>query len=478
MTKGEREQVIHDAWKAVEARGGHPDAEPHRARAETATRRVAALLALAQVPAGEDEATDRAYAKAWSAAAAALDGCTEADAFIARTKAVKGRAQRLNDLKRAIDAADHGTGPEKAVIEAAQALPPGYGAGLNDRVRIARERIAASAALDSALAARPQSDLAIASAAERARADGTWPADPVVASRCELAIRRRNLLLSLGGISTALPLDEQDAQLAAAWDNALLADCHDARDLGRRHADAVARITAFATLEAALEQGDAVTVKRLARDPRLADHPGLVRLRVRLEALIAKSEQVERLLAACRAGRADAFLAEADPALLAAHASLFVPFRPAIETWVAERLRKGDVLGMASPPFLRGPNPSTIVARWVWPQSQLVRLCLIASDPLRFFDKPEDAHNGTQLFTPDTQRLAGGATLSPPNGYRKVHVTIWPVVDLGWTRVTGPPLCVGPYLVSQGEPGRKPEKPGSRTWSAKFQSLMERLLNS
>ncbi len=177
-------------------------------------------------------------------------------------------------------------------------------------------------------AAHP-SDLAIADAAERARSGGTWPSDPAVAGRCELAIRRRDLLRVLEAISTELPLDEQDAQWAAAWDNVLLADCGDAREHRARHSSAVARITAFAELERELEAADAIKVKRLARSATLKEHPGLVRRKAEIDALIAKSEQVERLLAAARSGKAEAFLAEADPALLAAHCERVQPFSQA-----------------------------------------------------------------------------------------------------------------------------------------------------
>ena len=165
-----------------------------------------------------------------------------------------GRAARLGELKRRIEEADQGRGSEQAIVDAAKALPPGYGGGFADRIRQAQQRLAASAALDQALAASTPSDLAIADAADRARADGTWPPEAAVAARCELAIRRRDRLRALEAISAGLPLDEQDAQWVAAWDQALLADCLDAREHRARQAQAVARIAAFAELEQALEK--------------------------------------------------------------------------------------------------------------------------------------------------------------------------------------------------------------------------------
>ena len=78
-------------------------------------------------------------------------------------------------------------------------------------------------------------------------------------------------------------------------------------------------------------------------------------------------------------------------------------------------------------------------------QSRLVSNCMVATDPLRFLERPEEARNGTQKLNPDIHRLGGGASFSVPQGYRKVYVTVWPVVELGWVRLIGPPLHIGPY---------------------------------
>ena len=56
-----------------------------------------------------------------------------------------------------------------------------------------------------------------------------------------------------------------------------------------------------------------VTVKRLSRDPRLACHPALEKRKAEIDTLIATSELIDRLIDSVRNGRAEAFLAEADP---------------------------------------------------------------------------------------------------------------------------------------------------------------------
>src|SRR5206468_793771 len=122
VRRGGPEQAIVEAWKAAADLGGHPDADTHRGRAELAARRLKALVALRNVPPGEDEEADRALLKAWDASAQALDGCTEADAPRARAEAAKKRARRLAELKRRVEEADQGRGDERAVVKAADAL--------------------------------------------------------------------------------------------------------------------------------------------------------------------------------------------------------------------------------------------------------------------------------------------------------------------------------------------------------------------
>jgi hypothetical protein len=466
------EQAIADAWKAVEDLKGHPDADRHRPRADLANHRLKLLATLA-VPRGEDEAADREFLKAWDGSEKVLNGCLEAEPFRTRAAAARERAGRLAELKRRIDDADHARGGERAVIAAAAALPPGYGADLAKRLEKARRRVAAAEALHQALGATPPSDLAIAAAAEGARSLGTWPSDPAKAARCDLAIRRRDRLQILDGIAGDLPLDEQDARWVASWDLALLDDCQDARDHRTRYDQAVARIAAFDELERALSDRDTTAVRRLIREPRLAGHPGLVRRKAEIDELIATSERVDRLKAALQSGDARAFLAEAEPGLLTTHTAEFRPFRGQIEAWVNDLLRQGDILRAAEPPFFNGATDATVVARWIWKQSRLVRTCLVASDSSKFLDRPEDARRGTQRLNPDMHRVAGGACLSVPDEWRRIYVTVWPVVDLGWARMTGPPLRIGPHKAVQGDP---------RSWFQRIGSwpkdIWERILNS
>ena len=235
------------------------------------------------------------------------------------------------------------------------------------------------------------------------------------------------------------------------------------------------------TLERALATGIAVEVKRLAGEAILADHPGLARRRAEIDALIAKSEKIERLLDAIKRGSAESFLDEVEPTLLAMNAATFLPHRRQIESWVDARLACGNVLNSADPPFLPDSTGHSITARWTWGQPRLVRTCLVASDSTRFFDKPEEAQHGTQRLDIDSYRMKkGGISVPLPPGARKLYVTIWPEVDLGWVRRTGPPLKLGPFVPSAARsrtPAPATGRSRSRPWSRQVTDWILDFLN-
>jgi hypothetical protein len=177
------------------------------------------------------------------------------------------------------------------------------------------------------------------------------------------------------------------------------------------------------------------------------NHPELLRHHSEIDTLISIHDRLERLLDLLQTGSIGEFLSEADPGFLATHAHAFSPHRMKIESWVDLRLKQSDVLRSAEPSFLKSDSTATLVARWFWGQQRLVRTCLVAADQDRFFDQPRDAIGNVQELDPDShRRLMGGAAVLLPLGCPRLHVTVWPVVDLGWSHRVGPALRIGPYL--------------------------------
>src|SRR5262249_41997231 len=70
--RGGNEPAIAEAWLALVAAGGHPEAESHRICAEGAVRRLDALRKLKGLSDREDESCDQALLKVWDTVAADL----------------------------------------------------------------------------------------------------------------------------------------------------------------------------------------------------------------------------------------------------------------------------------------------------------------------------------------------------------------------------------------------------------------------
>jgi hypothetical protein len=469
------ERAVDAAWKQLAAAGGHPDADPHRDRAELAARRVAALARLEAIGTAADEKTDRRLAAAWAAAGAVLGACREAEAPRDRARTAAERVGRLDQLKAVIDRADQGLANEQQVLDAAAALPRGYPHGQLPRVRMAQQRLAAAGGLLEALKASPPSDRRIAAAWEQIRASGSEPKDRALLDRCLLAQRRCELLDRLAAIPAALPVDKQDDRWLAEWDERLLKDCDDARPLRPRHEEARRRTAAWNALEEALRTGDIAALKTLKDHPLLAAHPERPRRQARIDELLRASERVDALIAALRANAPDTFLALLDLNLLHEYAPTFAPHRRQIEQWIDARVLQAQPLGPGHPPFLDaggGAGTGHLTVRWTWRQPALIQACRVAADPSRFLDRPEDAPAGTFKVRLEQHRMAGGFVLSPHPGWRKVYVTLWPVVDLGWSERVGPPLCLGPAVLGGGF--QKAPAPGRM---GVFRNLLEKLLN-
>jgi hypothetical protein len=116
-----------------------------------------------------------------------------------------------------------------------------------------------------------------------------------------------------------------------------------------------------------------------------------------------------------------------------------------IERQVRERLSSEARLVPAYPAYqVTGSRGGLVKACWSWGGH-------VAVDGRRFLNRPDEADPYSRLTcrAENHQREGGGVTLVPPAGAAQAYVTIWPVVELGWTTVFGPPLTVGPVPVGR-----------------------------
>ena len=436
------ERAIAQAWDRLVAAGGHPDSDGSKARGETARRRAACLVQLQTMPISVDEVSDRKFLLAWDGSL--IDSCAESAALRPRLEAASGRLEAVDQLKARIAAADAGRGSETDVIDAAARLPAGYAHTMTARVSASRVRQVVGGDLERILAEQNPSDLALACAWEKAHAADAAPVETAKVARYHLAVRRRDLLHKLDKLPTD-PIDEADAHWAALWDDALVDGCPDATAHRNRASEGRRRTASFAALQQALGARDANQLKSLRTDPILAVHPGLIRLRKDIDDVVRASLQVDDLIGYLRRGDADGFLMRLDRSILESNSAVFLPFRVQIESWVRAKVLAAAPVRAATPAFRIEAGGRSALIRWGWDQARLVTLCRVATDPSTFLDTPDQARGGTlRVAIDDHQRAGGGAVIALPSHVRQVHVTVWPVFEVGsgpdrieWT---GPPL--------------------------------------
>jgi hypothetical protein len=133
------------------------------------------------------------------------------------------------------------------------------------------------------------------------------------------------------------------------------------------------------------------------------------------------------------------------------HDAFGADMKAEIEKQVRARLAGDAKLVPAFPAYqLTGTRNNLVKACWSWGGHGLISYCAVGIDGRKFLAKPDDAdpYSRMQVRPEDHQREGGGHTFSPL-GLSTVYVTIWPVVELGWTTVHGPPLTVGPVPVGR-----------------------------
>lgn len=445
IRNGSGQRDIAAAWDDLEQLGGHPDAVPYRKWGEEARRLVALLNRLHHISAELSEQHDRQFYREWDESV--LGNVPEANPLRARLTAAKQRLELLETLEKAIVRSEDGSGDDNQVVALAAQLPLGYRYNLESRVEEVRKRLHLVEQLHRALNAVPPSDKALAEAWENLQTTNYVLRNPVVVSRCELAVKRRNCLERIRTIDSTLPLDEQDKIWCEVWDDHLLRSCPDADAYRPRYEAAQARIRAWRELEECLARNDLDQVKALATAKILDGYPPFTRRRREIHEYIYRSEQLAQAVSLLKAGSFSNDPSTVDLKFLQDNWALLQPYHEEIaaqlRTWVESKLRLTPCT-----PAWSIDQTCVIRVRWTWADHKRINFCLLAVDDGRFLDVPAEATQGIQRIDSSNHRMAmacGGLALPPPFGRRKkLFVTIWPVMDLGQLELIGPPLHVGP----------------------------------
>jgi hypothetical protein len=458
---GATEQALANAWEKVTDAGEHSDLKPeHRTRGEEAQRRAPLLAKLAGVPPAASYKNDSAFLAAWGDGSS-LSGCKEADRYIPHINTARDRLNKVAALKRAIEAADAGTGTEAGIVDAAKPLA-GYEHPYADRVILGKKSVAALVALKTAVDEKPPSDRAIAAALDELRTTNVEllarldKVDAVLAAEATAAGRRRKALNEFAELDRKYSEpDKQDRKWQALWlkHKELLHGRHDTEELRDRLTLAVNRTRACEALLAALDAREMFKLRELHEkySDRLRGYPPVLERKAELNELLTKADRVIEIQKKLEIQAV--MLSEVDLQFLRENHNAFRKSdRETIVALVTNKLKTDAKLIAGRPQVKVVPNGRAVAvtACWAWAGYGLVSHCLVAVDRNKHLTSPSEADQYGLLKCQlrDHTGEGGGKRVAPPRGANKVFITVWTVVELGWTTVYGPPLHLGPAAVT------------------------------
>lgn len=437
------ERAIAQAWDQLRIAGGHPEGGKVEERARVAGLRAACLGRLPGADQPSSEEVDARMLQAWDETL--LRDCPEAAGQRHRFEQARQRLEEVEALGQVIARVDQGQGREKDILDRAAALPQAYAHRHQARVALAARRANFLAKLDRALEKADPSDQEIAEFWEQACQAGAR-LDPAKMRRGQLANKRRQRLDQLRQMDPRLPLDQQDKRWIQEWDVPLFKDCADAQPHLARYQKAIKRIKAWNNLARAFRAKDLDQVAEWADHPLLVGYPPLERIKAEVNELVRQARELKRAKEVLHQQDLNGAVAGLDLDFIRAHPELFTAQKQAIEVLLTRWLNQGKRIEASEPAFKRDPNTGRQVVRWTWPHFKVISGCQVAISGETFFRNLADAAGQTMRWDAEAHRRVGGGLAAPPlPGKTRLFVTVWPVIDLGWTELVGPPLHLGPF---------------------------------
>ncbi|HWB12038.1 MAG TPA: hypothetical protein VG826_22625 [Pirellulales bacterium] len=444
--------ALDASWKQLVALGGHPDTNSHRAQIERILQREFAWSSFTSVPAALNETTDTALVEAWNEVL--FFGWKKAEAQRPRVAAATRRLQLVAELER-LAALPTSISNEDDIYRTAADLPSGYGLRLQPRLKLAHDRLHAVAHLKRTLH-EPISDLAVAGAWERLE---QIDAQPLVSAptraRATLASQRANLLCILKQIPPNYPIDQAsqlDRRLLSTWNDALLAECHDADAWRASYQAALRRQGALEQMKAAIAAGDKMRVAELASEDCLDGYPLPSDWARIAKGAVAELRTLRHLMGTLKKNDRAGFHKAFDARVLRRHPNEFAHYRGRIEEWIAAEMLASREIGLAPPvarkALAREPgNNGTFRLSWQWPEPRYSEQCIVTlcrSLPAR----GEDPRQLAALIRLPVDRRSfeeggGSRILHVEADWFGSYVVVWAMIDAGFHVFASEPLVLG-----------------------------------
>jgi hypothetical protein len=446
--------VLADLWKKLVDQGGHPDSDAHRPAVERALKRDRAWRAFQVAMGSVAEAGDRALLAAWEESL--FGGWRTAEAERGRLDQAR---QRLEAAKAFRAAAGSGLsrGGEEQVIRHGSALPAGYAAEITTRVDQARGRLAAVRAVDAALAADADSELA-AAFRQLESLGGALLVDAACRARIEAAVSRESALATLRTIPTSYTAAQAvkwDVKILAAWSDQLLAGSRDAAPWKPTVEEATRRQKLLRALAQAIEKGDTVLGCGIVAEPCLDGYPFDEKTKRWVESARADAGAVRGMLDAFKTDDRVGFVQSFNARLVRGHAGTLRPHWHRLVAWVKSDVLPAERLGL-KPPTAQRPlelqpaadrKSTRCTMRWNWPEQRFTEECrvMVCRNRPAAGESPDTIKGWVDFpMTREMYQSAGGFRRHVIDAaWQGAYVVVWAKIDLGAESFWSEPLVLG-----------------------------------
>jgi hypothetical protein len=442
------------AWKELAGLGGHPESDSHQRRVEKLVDREQKWQAFARVGRVIDEATDRSLVAAWNETV--FTGWAKAQAEQSRVIDAQARLKVVEALNQGGAASLSHPGEERLVSLAAK-LPSGYSPTITARIDVARQRLAAVADLDAAIAADADAGIAVAFRKLQA-VQAEALTDPAQRARIDLAGRREAVLEKLKKIPSSYPnaqAGQWDPRLLAAWDAQILQGCREAAAWDAAFAMATRRKQLLTELDRVVAARDPFRAFDIDNDPCIKGYLHADAVRRFLDEASRDVAAVRGMLDALRRGDRAGFANTFSARVIRENTGTFANHWDTLLDWTRSEVLPAGRLGLGPAVGVKGVEIRAVrnaefqrcVFRWKWPDPRFTdecRLLLCRSKPAAAAT-PEETPS--QLKIPKTRELyqsAGGFHAQQVNvAWKDCYAVVWARIDLGSTVLWSEPLVLG-----------------------------------
>jgi hypothetical protein len=278
--------------------------------------------------------------------------------------------------------------------------------------------------------------------------------EPSRRSRCELAVRRSKIIKELNRIIKEVKNPhQQDEKIQAVWSTGK-SEMQGSVELSALHGRiklALFRLKAWERLEKVVKTKDVAHIRAAYKMPELpnfASYPPVAAIREEIEELVRLATWLDDLRS--KLENADTSsglpLTHADLKNLKLYGATLEQFtKDAVIELLNQRLWPAvNLSASTSPPrIVPGPVPMAKV-RWTWNGMDLISWFEVATATGPLNDPAAAARDRISKCRPADHAREGGGRLVVLGSGLSVTVTIWPVLDLEWVTLHGPPIHIGP----------------------------------